>query len=122
MRRREAAAMAALVDAVAAPLPPLPPVADTDAVAAFARWLGYAPRLNRAALRAALTALALAHYPSRTREARLALLKRVRPRPAGEALRAAAAVSYYGDAGVLAVLGHDPAARVREARAARARA
>jgi hypothetical protein len=119
VRRREAAALAALIDAVAAPRPPLPPVGETDAVAAFAVWLGYAPRINRAALRAALAGLALARYPHRDREARLAILRRIRPRPAAEALRAVAAVSYYGDAGVLAVLGHDPAARVREARAAR---
>jgi len=120
MTGREAAALAALIDAVAAPRPPLPPVRDTDAVAAFERWLGYAPPLNRAALRAALAGLAAARFPRRDRAARLALLRRVRPRPAAEALRAAAAVSYYGDAGVLAALGHDPAARVREARAARA--
>jgi hypothetical protein len=118
--RRESAALAALIDAVAAPRPPLPAVVDTDAAAAFARWLEYAPRLNRAALRAALTGLALARYPRKDRAARLALLKRLGP--LGEALRAAAAMSYYGDTGVLAVLGHDPAARVREARAARARA
>jgi hypothetical protein len=114
---RETAALAALIDAVAAPLPPLPPVADTDAVAAFGRWLSYAPRPNRAALRTALAVLALARYPRRDRAARLALLRRIGP--LGEALRAAAAMSYYGDAGVLAALGHDPAARVREARAAR---
>ena len=119
MRRREAAALAALIDAVAAPRPPLPAVAETDALAAFDRWLGYAPVLNRAAMRAALAALAIARYPHRDRAARLSLLGRIRPRPAAEALRAAAAVSYYGDAGVLAVLGHDPAARVADARAAR---
>jgi len=39
LRRREARAAAALVDAVAAPEPPLPAVADTDAVASFATWL-----------------------------------------------------------------------------------
>ena len=120
MRRREAAALAALIDAVAAPVPPLPSVGETDAVAAFARWLGYAPRLNRAAMRGALAGLAAARFPRRDRAARLALLRRIRPRPAAEALRAAAAVSYYGDVGVLAVLGHDPAARLSEARAARA--
>jgi nucleoid-associated protein YgaU len=120
MTRRETAALAALIDAVAAPRPPLPPVGQTDAIAAFERWLGYAPRLNRAAVRAALSGLAAARFPQRPRAARLALLRRIRPRPAAEALRAAAAVSYYGDAGVLAVLGHDPATRVREARAARA--
>jgi hypothetical protein len=118
--RAETAALAALIDAVAAPLPPLPPVEETDAVAAFERWLAYAPRRNRAALRAALAGLATARFPHRDRAARLALLKRLGP--LGEALRAASAVSYYGDTGVLAVLGHDPATRVREARAARARA
>ena len=71
MRRREAAALAALIDAVAAPRPPLPPVAETDAVAAFARWLDYAPRLNRTALRTALAGLALARYGRRDRTARL---------------------------------------------------
>jgi hypothetical protein len=119
---REQAALAALIDAVAAPRPPLPPVARTDAVEAFQRWLAFAPRINRAALRTALAGLAIARFPRRDRAARLALLRRIRPRPAAEALRAAAAVSYYGDAGVLAALGHDPAARVQEARAARRRA
>jgi hypothetical protein len=119
---REQAALAALIDAVAAPRPPLPPVARTDAVEAFQRWLAFAPRINRAALRTALAGLAIARFPRRDRAARLALLRRIRPRPAAEALRAAAAVSYYGDAGVLAALGHDPAARVQEARAARSRA
>lgn len=120
MTRRETAALAALIDAVAAPLPPLPPVRDTDAATAFARWLSYAPAPNRTALRAALAGLAIARYPRKDRTARLALLRRIGP--LGEALRAAAAMSYYGDAGVLAALGHDPAARVREARAARRRA
>jgi hypothetical protein len=119
MTRRESIALAALIDAVAAPRPPLPPVADTDAADAFERWLAYAPRVNRCALRAALAGLAIARYPHKDRAARLALLKRLGP--LGEALRAAAAMSYYGDTGVLAALGHDPAARVREARAARAR-
>jgi hypothetical protein len=119
---REQAALAALIDAVAAPRPPLPPVARTDAVEAFQRWLAFAPRINRAALRTALAGLAIARFPRRDRAARLALLRRILPRPAAEALRAAAAVSYYGDAGVLAALGHDPAARVQEARAARRRA
>jgi hypothetical protein len=120
MTRRETAALGALIDAVAAPLPPLPPVRDTDATAAFERWLSYAPAPNRTALRAALAGLAIARYPRKDRAARLTLLRRTGP--LGEALRAAAAMSYYGDAGVLAALGHDPAARVREARAARHRA
>jgi hypothetical protein len=118
LTRRETSVLAALIDAVAAPLPPLPPVGETDAVAAFERWLSYAPRFNRGALRAALAGFVAARYACRDRRGRLALLARLGP--LGEALRAQAAMSYYGDAGVLAVLGHDPATRVREARAARA--
>ena len=106
MRAREARAAAALVDAVAAPEPPLPPVAETDAVASFATWLAYAPRPNRVLLRAALLALAAAGLPRRDRAGRLALLRRLGHSPLGEGLRATAAVSYYGDAGVLRALGH----------------
>jgi hypothetical protein len=104
VRRREARAAAALVDAVAAPEPPLPPVAETDAVASFATWLDYAPRPNRVLLRAALLALAAAGFPRRDRAGRLALLQRLGRSPLAEGLRATAAVSYYGDAGVLATL------------------
>src|SRR5688572_4638622 len=106
MRRRESRAVAALVDAVAAPEPPLPPVRDTDAVASFARWLAYAPQPNRAVLRAALLALAAARFAHRSRAGRLALLRRLGRSPLAEGLRATAAVSYYGDAGVLRALGH----------------
>ena len=100
MRRREARAIAALVDAVAAPEPPLPPVAQTDAVRAFGVWLACAPRINRAAFRAGVR---LTRFGDR--RARLAALGRLGP--LGEGLRAAAAISYYGDAGVLRALGHD---------------
>ena len=110
MRAREARAAAALVDAVAAPEPPLPPVHDTDAVASFATWLAHAPRPNRMLLRAALLALAAARFPSRSRAGRLALLRRLGHSPLAEGLRATAAVSYYGDAGVLRALGHGPRA------------
>jgi hypothetical protein len=106
VRAREARAVAALVDAVAAPRPPLPAVRDTDAVAAFATWLAYAPQPNRAVLRAALLALAAAGFPRRDRAGRLALLRRLGRSPLAEGLRATADVSYYGDAGVLRALGH----------------
>ena len=106
VRAREARAVAALVDAVAAPEPPLPPVADTDAVASFATWLAYAPRPNRALLRTALIALAAAGLTRRDRSWRLALLRRLGRSPLAEGLRATAAVSYYGDEGVLRALGH----------------
>lgn len=106
MRAREALAVAALVDAVAAPEPPLPAVRDTDAVASFATWLAYAPQPNRAVLRAALLGLAAARFPHRDRAGRLALLRRFGRSPLAEGLRATAAISYYGDAGVLRALGH----------------
>jgi hypothetical protein len=108
LRAREARAAAALVDAVAAPQPPLPAVRDTDAVASFATWLAVAPQPNRALLRAALLALAAARFPQRDRAGRLALLRRLGHSPLAEGLRATAAVSYYGDAGVLRALGHGP--------------
>jgi hypothetical protein len=115
LRAREARAIAALVDAVAAPEPPLPAVRDTDALASFATWLAYAPRPNRAALRAALLVLAAAGLPRRDRAGRLALLRRLGRSPLAEGLRGTAAVSYYGDAGVLRALGHGapPAAASR---------
>jgi len=112
VRRREARAVEALVDAVAAPRPPLPPVADTDAVASFATWIALAPQPNRALLHAALGTLALARLARRDRAGRLALLRRLgRHSPLAEGLRATAAVSYYGDAGVLRALGHVSPAR-----------
>ena len=86
-------------DAVA-PVPPLPPVADTDAVAAFAAQLAAAPRLNRLAIRALLVARA-AHVPLGWAE---------------EPLRALARISYYGDFGVMRVLGYDPGDVLRRAR------
>ncbi len=129
MRARETATLVALVDAVVAPEPPLPAVSDTDAPVAFAAWLAGAPRLNRVGVRAALAALELAPLRSRfsalPRAARLDVLRGLERRAAtrgpAEALRSAAAVTYYGDEGVLRALGHDPAARVREARASRRR-
>jgi hypothetical protein len=106
VRAREARAAGALVDAVAAPEPPLPAVADTDAVASFATWLAYAPQPNRALLRAALLGLVAARIAQRDRAGRLALLRRLGHSPLAEGLRAIAAVSYYGDPGVLHALGH----------------
>ena len=105
MRAREARAIAALVDAVAAPEPPLPAVSETDAVASFAAWVAYAPRPNRVLLRATLLALAAVGLARRDRAGRLALLHRLGRSPLGEGLRATAAVTYYGDAGVLRELG-----------------
>ncbi len=61
----------------------------------------------RAAARGARGARARAPAPARPRAARLALLRRLGGSPLAEGLRATAAVSYYGDAGVLRALGHD---------------
>lgn len=111
MSRREADIFACFVDTVVAPVPPLPPVHRTDAVAAFDRWLSASPRLNRIALRTLLLALEVAPRltgaGARLRRldaaGRLAFLERA-PRPVIEPLRAVAGASYYGDAGVIAVV------------------
>jgi hypothetical protein len=117
---RERSIFACVADTLLAPAPPLPPIRDTDAVAAFDHWLARAPRINRLALRAVLLALEIAPRLTRARTRwrrlpparRLAVLDAVAARPAGravvEALRAAAAVSYYGDAHVSALLGYVP--------------
>jgi hypothetical protein len=110
---REARVFACLADTLLAPAPPLPPVRQTDAVAAFDAWLATAPRVNRVGARALLLALGAARWCRRPARARLASLERVaRSSTAGrgvvEALRAAAAVSYYGDARVSALLGYTP--------------
>jgi choline dehydrogenase-like flavoprotein len=129
---REASILAALADAAAAPEPPLPPVAATDAAAAFDAWLAAAPHRNRVALRAALLALERLSGPRRfrslDRDGRLAVVRRVQRSRVPlvpqltEALRSAALVSYHGDARVMAALGYDAEARVRELRARRAAA
>lgn len=113
LTRHEARAFACLADTLLAPRPPLPPVAATDAVAAFDRWLTLAPPLNRVGARALLLTLAAMRWPRQPPARRLAMIDRTAKRgPAGrgvvEALRAAAAVSYYGDAQVSALLGYDP--------------
>jgi hypothetical protein len=111
---REARVFACLADTLLAPAPPLPPIGQTDAVAAFDAWLATAPRANRLGARAVLLALAAARWPRRPAAARLMAIERVaRLGVAGrgvvEALRAAAAVSYYGDPGVSGLLGYTPA-------------
>jgi hypothetical protein len=120
---REASIFACVADTLLAPAPPLPPIHATDAVAAFDAWLCRAPRLNRLALRAVLLGLEAAPRLTRAHTRwrrmpparRLALLERLAHRPGGralvEALRAAAAVSYYGDAHVSALLGYEPRRR-----------
>jgi hypothetical protein len=101
LRPRERRAFETFAENVLAPAPPLPPVAQTDATDAFDAWLARAPRVNRAAARVALRTFA-------TRPGAVARLERGHGRAAVEALRAAAAVSYYGDPRVSALLGYDP--------------
>jgi hypothetical protein len=110
---REARVFACLADTLLAPAPPLPPVGQTDAVAAFDIWLARAPRLNRLGARAILLALGALRWSRRPARARLASLERVAQSGAAgrgvvEALRAAVAVSYYGDARVSELLGYKP--------------
>jgi hypothetical protein len=131
IRRPEAATFAAVADAVVAPEAPLPPVAATDAVAAFAALLEASPAPNRYALRALLRALELAplalggrrRLSALGRAERLALLTRLQAHAptsgAVTALRSVAHLCYYGDAGVLALIGYDPAAVVARGRALR---
>jgi hypothetical protein len=109
---REASIFACLCDTLLAPAPPLPPVCETDAVASFDRWLALAPALNRLALRATLLALEVAprltqrrRFRRLSRSQRLAFLRHAGPLV--EPLRATAAVSYYGDARVCALLGYE---------------
>jgi hypothetical protein len=122
---REASIFACVADTLLAPAPPLPPIGQTDAVHAFDAWLDRAPRINRMGLRAVLLTLEISPRLTRARTrwrhlsppARLALLERLAHRPGGralvEALRASAAVSYYGDAQVSALLGYVPKAQRR---------
>jgi hypothetical protein len=125
---REAAIVAVLTDAVTAPRSPLPGIAETDAVAAFERWLARAPRANRAALRVALQLLDLSplalgrgrRLRSLARSQRVEVLSTLERIPVvrrvTQALCAAVSVSYFGDSRVLAVLGYDAAARVARGR------
>jgi hypothetical protein len=119
-------------DAVLAPRPPLPAVADTDALAAFARYLGASPRPNRIALRAGLRALDAGPRALGFRrglralapERRLAYVQRLQAGPLAapvKALAGLAAVSYYGDDRVMRLLGYDPEARLARGRELRER-
>jgi hypothetical protein len=132
---REASIFACLVDTVVAPAAPLPAVRATDAVRAFDAGLERAPRVNRLAVRVALYALEAGPRFTAARgrlrrlqpDARLAFLLRMErirvpgPRQVVEALRSAAALSYYGDARVMRILGYDAAVRVARGRELRCR-
>jgi hypothetical protein len=111
---RERSIFAGVADTLLAPAPPLPPIRETDAVAAFERWLTRAPRINRMALRGLLLVLGL-RWRRLSPARRFAAFERLARHSAGksivDALRAAAAVSYYGDAQVSALLGYAPSGR-----------
>jgi hypothetical protein len=86
-----------VVGTALAPAPPLPPVHQTDATAAFDRMLEASPATHRLALRVALLALGRVGEDTRRRA-----LRRLDP------IRAAVALTYYGDPGVQRILGYDP--------------
>jgi len=124
---REANVFACLAETVIAPAGGLPPLARTDALAFLGRYLGAAPALNRAGLRALLLAvevgpLALG-FGARLRRldpaARVAYLERLdrgRLAPLAQALEMLAKLAYYGDDGVMRSLGYDPDAVVERGR------
>ncbi|MFL5867427.1 MAG: hypothetical protein ACJ766_10065 [Thermoleophilaceae bacterium] len=130
---REASIFACVCDTVVAPRPALPPVRDTDAVEFMDRWLGKAPRLNRAGLRALLYAAEIApralggggrlrSLPESERASFLARMER--SRRAGEVVKLVkgiAFLAYYGDDDVMRGLGYDPDGNVERARELRAR-
>jgi hypothetical protein len=105
MTQRELRTIGLLIEWAVAPAPPLPPVAATDAVAAFARDIECSPASQRLALRG-LLALA-SRVPPRRFEAGGPLAG------LGDLFGALAHLAYYGDAGVMRVIGYDPVA-VRE--------
>jgi hypothetical protein len=125
---REASIFACYADAVVAPAGVLPPIAQTDAAFSLDANLAAAPVLNRTAIRALLLALEVAPkllgFGARLR--RLDVPRRAQAldrldelpvfAPALKALRGLAQLSYYGDAGVLGLLGYDPAAVVERGR------
>lgn len=134
MTRREIAIFTAFADTVIAPAPALPVVNETDAARALDAWLGHAPRLNAAAVRAALTALDLAplalgfrqrlrKLPPDQRTRYLRTLEKS-PKPviqqATKALKSIAFLTYYGDDGIMRGLGYDADANVARGRALRA--
>lgn len=132
MTRFERRAFVCLVEHAVAPASPLPPVRDTEAVAAFERYLHACPPANRLGLRAAIVAIEcapivtgperrrLSSLESAARDGLLGRLLEGRLAPLLTALRGLAQLSYYGDRGVVGSLGYDAAAVVDRGRALRA--
>ena len=134
MTSREAAIFTVFADAVVSPEPALPPVDRTDAAAALDDWLTRAPRVNAAALRAAINALDLGPlalgFRKRLRnldpDQRASYLRKLETsssapvRQATKALKGIAFLTYYGDDRVMRTLGYDADANVARAKALRA--
>ena len=131
---REASIFACLTDTIVAPAPVLPAVSHTDAVESFDRWVSLSPRLNRLGLRALLYACELGPRllgsPARLRrlspEQRAGALDRAQRSGAVGAgmtkiVEGLAFLSYYGDDGVMRLLGYDADANVARGRELRAR-
>lgn len=134
LRPREASIFAAFADTVVAPVAPLPQVRATDTAFAMDANLAAAPPVNRYALRGALLALEVlprvlrGHGGRRFRRldgagrtAVLATLERGPLAAVVKPLRTLAHLSYYGDPGVMRLIGYDADAVVARAAAARAR-
>jgi hypothetical protein len=132
---REASIFACVCDTVVAPGTALPPVRETDAVAFLDRWLAASPRLNRTGLRALIYAAEVAPRALGQRgrlralreDGRALALERAEAsgRPEARALlkllKSIAFLAYYGDDGVMGLLGYDADAVVLRARELRAR-
>jgi hypothetical protein len=132
---REASIFACVTDTVVAPASALPAVRDTDAVAAFDRWLARSPWPNRVALRGLLYLAELAPralgFGTRLRRlderararllARLEAARLAQMRQLTALVRSMAVLSYYGDDRVMLGLGYDAQANLDRGRALRAR-
>jgi hypothetical protein len=127
---REASIFACVVDTVVAPEPVLPAVRDTDAAVFLERWLDSSPRLNRIGLRALLYVAELCPWllglrgrlrrlPERDRARLLDRLEHHRShevRALVTVVKQIACLSYYGDDGVMLLLGYDAEANARRGR------
>jgi hypothetical protein len=105
MTARELSVFERVTEDIVAPVAPLPPLRETDVAAAFERSLAATPRLNALALRAAILLVGAG----------------LRRGPLFKAVRSLCQLHYYGDEGVMRVLGYDPDAVVARAAEVRGR-
>lgn len=117
---REASIFAAICDTIIAPAGVLPAVRDTDAAFSLDLNLKTSPPVNRIGVRASLFALELAPllmgYGRRLRRldaaTRAAVLDRIDRNPVTapmvEVVRVLSQMCYYGDLGVMRLIGYDP--------------